>query len=344
MVEISALRAQHQDGIGRAERLRETLIFQLTELLATNDIALGVPVESRVKSWASIEEKLQRKALGLSNIFDLEDLVGIRLILLFKTDLEKVLSLIRNNLKVVSEEDTFTRLGEAEFGYQSQHLIVQLPKAWASLPTLASLDNIFVELQVRTLAQHMWAAASHKLQYKQKAGVPPPLRRTINRISALLETVDLEFERVLEERHDYMLESLSMEQDQQLNVDNLASLLVELLPPENKVEHENYSDLLSDLAQLGVLTIQNLREVIERNKSVIEAAEMEMLRENLNKEDPMVTERLLKGVFFAHVGLVRQALYEEFGKDRVRALIDKRTGIARKRRPRQNDLGGRSLV
>lgn len=59
------------------------------------------------------------------------------------------------------------------------------------------MSGLKAEVQVRTVTQHVWAAASHVLQYKQEASVPLPVRRSIYRVSALLETVDLEFERVL---------------------------------------------------------------------------------------------------------------------------------------------------
>jgi ppGpp synthetase/RelA/SpoT-type nucleotidyltranferase len=72
-----------------------------------------------------------------------------------------------------------------------------------SYGALAYFRMVF-ELQLRTLAQHIWAVASHKLQYKREASVPVPIRRSINRVSALLEMVDLEFDRVLLEREQYV--------------------------------------------------------------------------------------------------------------------------------------------
>ena len=91
--------------------------------------------------------------------------------------------------------------------YQSLHYIIRIPKHWLKVSTFADLGELKAEIQLRTLAQHIWAATSHKLQYKHEDSVPPPIRRSIYRVSALLETVDLEFERVLAERGTYIEES-----------------------------------------------------------------------------------------------------------------------------------------
>lgn len=333
------LKIQHVDNAGRAERLREAVVVQLSELLSSGELTLGVPIESRVKTWASIEGKLQRKNSEIENIFALQDLVGVRVILLFRSDLERAIELIKETFEVISSEDTASRLSESEFGYQSQHFVVRLPKEWFSLPSLANLNDFVIELQVRTLAQHIWAAASHKLQYKQEEGVPPPLRRTINRISALLETVDLEFERVLDERRRYVAGTVSLPpKNEPLNVDILASLLTELLPAENKKDDESYADLLRDLAVLGVQTPQQLRKILTLHGESLKLSDLEQVnthKEQPTNEEPEVLQRLARGVFYAHVGLVREALRLEFGADVANAVFQSRIKPkrARKRAP-----------
>lgn len=316
------LRIQYQDNIGRAERLREAVTTQLLELFKENNVTLGVPIESRVKDWTSISEKIERKNIDLCNLFDLHDLIGIRTILLFRRDLAQAHDLISRNFEIESAEDTGARLGDSEFGYQSQHYIVKIPNSWLSLPSLMGLDDFFIELQVRTLAQHIWAAASHKLQYKQEAGVPPPVRRAINRVSALLETVDLEFERVLGEREHYVTQAqTSDEHNEILYVDNLVSTLAELLPIENSFDDDGYADLLRELIELDVTTTKKLKEIVMTHRT--EALEKD--REKVNDPETIsgvahgtvLHDRLEKGVFFTHVGLARTILRLEFGSEKV---------------------------
>jgi len=328
------LKSQYQDNMSRAQRLREAVVVQLEELLSSNDVVLGVPMESRVKSWMSLEDKLTRKGIQLNNILELQDLVGIRAILLFRADIDRVEVLIRKTFDVISSEDASSRLGESEFGYQSRHFAVRIPKEWLKLPSLAGLADFFVEIQVRTVAQHIWAAASHKLQYKQEAAVPPPVRRSINRVSALLETVDLELDRVLDERHRYLeaVRESSTNDNEPLNVDNLAAILSELLPSENLNENEPYAALLANLHTLGVTSGRQLREILGRQSGAMRAADAERVAEEKSRSTTNKTEdseRVARGVFYTHVGLAREALRKEFGEKKV-ALVIAETNTERK--------------
>jgi ppGpp synthetase/RelA/SpoT-type nucleotidyltranferase len=72
------------------------VVRQLERLISDANATLGFPIESRVKAWPSLEEKLQRKDLGLSALAELQDLVGIRVVLLFARDVDPVLEAIRS--------------------------------------------------------------------------------------------------------------------------------------------------------------------------------------------------------------------------------------------------------
>ena len=314
---IEALKTQYSECAGRANRLRETMTVQLGELLARDRIALGVPMESRVKSWESIEDKLERKGLSITDINALDDLIGLRLILLFRSDLDTVNRLIAQTFDVLSSEDTARRLNEAQFGYQSQHYILRIPSSWQAIPSMADLRELKVEVQVRTLAQHMWAAASHKLQYKQEKSVPPPLRRTIHRVAALLETVDLEFDRVLVERKEYEESGIpALEGSEPLNVDLLASILGDLFPPQNRKDEEDYGELLSDLDALSIRTSDGRKSLLQKHRNTaIDQDKREVAkRKRSGRFTGTSEERIRRGVFYSHCGLTRKVLLEEFGK------------------------------
>ncbi|MEJ8852327.1 hypothetical protein [Variovorax rhizosphaerae] len=316
---IERLRNNYADVKPLAERLKVALLHEIGELLAGKEISLAVPLEARVKSWVSLEEKLERKALSLASVETLDDLVGIRSILLFRSDLSRTLSALSATFRVISLEDTGARLEESQFGYQSQHMIVQLPEEWSRIPSFRGLTDLRAEVQIRTVAQHIWAAASHKLQYKQEQNVPPPLRRTIHRISALLETVDLELDRVLEERSSYAQAAPAADTMQPLNVDLLSALLSEIFTDKNKAPEEDYSDLLSDLIALKVVTAEQLKAILGRHIDAVRNEEARRLMEERASYDagePLLAttkDRIDKGVFFTHTGLTRSALRFEFG-------------------------------
>lgn len=284
-------------------------------------------MEIRVKKWTSIENKLERKNLEIESILLLRDLVGVRAILLFLTDLDKIDELIRSTFEVTSSENTADRLGEAQFGYQSLHYTIKVPLIWLEIPTMADFGDIQAEVQVRTLAQHIWAAASHKLQYKNEASVPPPIRRAINRASALLETIDLEFERILEKRREYRDIEIPKGIDAaELNVDILESMLRDRFPEANRSDgEENYSELLENLTALSVHTAADFDTILKGKY----AATMEEERTQLSIVDPETgyigssEERHRAGVYFTHVGLARVALAHHFGDEAILNVINK---------------------
>jgi len=290
----------------RAKRLKSALAAEIEHLLNAKGVTLGVPIEARVKEWSSIEEKLVRKSLSLEKVEDLDDLVGLRLILLFRRDLKAVDELLRSSLSVKSAEDTSLRLADTQFGYQSQHYIIEAPDKWLSIPTWADLGGIRVEIQVRTLAQHIWAAVSHKLQYKREASVPLPLRRSINRASALLETVDIEFDRLLEDRLIYLADDLQNETaDSPLNVEILDSILFNIFPSANRSGEEDFDELLVELDHFGIKTSGHLQSLLEKH-----------LDEILQVDDYYAAQEGLD-FYFEHVGLAREGLRKEFGEDAV---------------------------
>lgn len=331
MSTINELSTDYQEFKPKADRLRSSVVTELNELFEKGDVALGFPVESRVKTWASIVDKVQRKGIELASVVDLPDFVGIRVVLLFRKDLDRVKEIISKNFDLISSEDTSDRLGDSEFGYQSHHYSVKVPDAWLSVPTWAGLGGFTIELQVRTLAQHIWAAASHKLQYKKEEGVPPPIRRSINRVSALLETVDLELQRVLDERESYadvMLSEAAFREDRDdsLNVDNLAVILAEVYPAKNKGDFEDYSDLLDDINKLGISGSKELRKILARH-----------YKSSMRKERNYVCappddhEFRKPGVYFTHVGLARNALAQEFGDDALLKIFTEKLDQAMSR-------------
>lgn len=306
-----------------AERFCLALVEQIKELTAQNNITVAVPIESRVKSWFSISKKIERINLKLEDILQLNDLVGIRLILLFKRDLDRCRELIEENLEIIEKEDTASRLDESQFGYQSYHYVIKLPEKWLSTPTLRDFAEYKAEIQIRTIAQHIWAAASHNLQYKQEDNVPKTVRRSIYRVSAMLEIVDLEFERVLREREEYVKELKLDIQDEKLNVDILKEILDSHLPIANRTDDEPYSELLQNLSRCGInkssefisLINEQLKNALKRDDKTVDR----IWDKHAFSEDYVEIKRAERGFFYNHTGLVRIMLEEKFG-DRWKAV------------------------
>lgn len=308
------------------DRFRESLLVQIEKLLEIEQIPLGFPMQNRTKTWSSIVDKIESGRYTIKkSITELQDLVGLRIILLFNRDVENVCKLLYDNLNVLKQYDTKERLKDNQFGYSSVHFVASIPNKWHSVPTFLGLENYNTEIQVRTLSQHTWAEASKELQYKQEENVPRPLLRSIGRVSALLETVDLEFARLLRERDKYknsLDEKLSSTDNPKLNVDILEALLDRYMPAVNKVTNEPYADLLENLIhfkiydknKLELIINKRLKQVLDAdNKIVQEILENLKDKEKKKKISYIYSEiRIANGVFFTQVGLIRTMLRNEF--------------------------------
>lgn len=272
MRDLSALRASYDSRASVAVRFSEWLADQIHEVIASNNLSLAVPIDTRVKTWQSFYEKIERKNIEISDAAQLGDLVGVRIILLFKRDLEQVIKLLSTILTIRSSEDAQERLGVEMFGYQSVHLQAEMRESWGQVPTLKAFVGLQAEIQIRTAAQHIWAAASHKLQYKMESSVPKQVLRSINRVAALLETVDSEFERALLDRESYVenaSHSLRAGNDElvnePLNVDIFKKILDQELPPANRTDNESYDEALEQVREIGIQTPRELAEFIRNN-------------------------------------------------------------------------------
>ncbi len=322
MADLTALKKSYDERESDCRRLTERLAEQIGELLSAEGISLAVPIERRLKSWQSLAAKIDNKSLFATSALEVTDLVGLRVILLFRRDTERVRQLLDGLLHEASTEDVTDRLGTQTFGYQSIHLRGKLPRDWVGLPTFRGCSDLPVEVQVRTAAQHIWAAASHLLQYKREGSVPRDVLRSINRVSALLETVDLEFERVLDQREEYSRHADTSEDSQELNVDLLRKILDERLPFENKWEDEDYDATLAKLREAGVSTLGDLEKLFEqhlgyalayeakrvdkKNHDAITKLDGDRINVSLKKGNPFTTTeaRRARGVWLNHQGLI----------------------------------------
>lgn len=167
----------------------------LTELLGLRSIKFHM-IESRVKRIDSFMDKINRHGKTYHNpLEEMPDLSGIRIIVFYNDDVDKVLNLIKEEFDVIDAvtEHKPEHYNADTFGYLSMHIIVRLSKIRASLPEWKAYNTFHVEIQVRTVLQHSWATISHALQYKKESDVPFKLQRRLYRLAGLFELADEEF-------------------------------------------------------------------------------------------------------------------------------------------------------
>ncbi|MCY9349845.1 hypothetical protein MOE82_03560 [Bacillus licheniformis] len=319
-MELHDLKKQYELEFSNYNSLCKEVIKQLEVLFKEKSIKLAVPIHFRVKEWESIIDKCQRYSIQPRSIEEINDLAGIRIVTLFRSDISSIQEIINSTFTVLREEDTANRLSEDQFGYGSIHYEITLPESWVEIPALKTLKGKNVEIQLRTASQHAWAAASHILNYKKESHVPQPVKRTINRVSALLETVDLEFERVLQERKEF--DQIPIEEQDTLNTDTLRKVLNRMLPADNKKEDEDYSTMLDEVNHFGINTVGGIQSLIKKHLSKAledDKKRVEGFKPEGAKED--IKKRVTKGVFYSHIGLLRNILRREFGSTKVDELI-----------------------
>jgi ppGpp synthetase/RelA/SpoT-type nucleotidyltranferase len=144
-------------------------------------------VTARVKDPASLTQKLARPDKSYASLWDVTDLVGLRVVTYFEDDVDRVATVIEQTLPIALEHsvDKRRRHDPSAFGYRSLHYVCSLG--------IAALPRAAFELQVRTVLEHAWAEIEHDLGYKSGDVVPGPVRRRLHRVASLLELADQEF-------------------------------------------------------------------------------------------------------------------------------------------------------
>jgi ppGpp synthetase/RelA/SpoT-type nucleotidyltranferase len=179
--------------------------LMLTELTEATLKSKGMAgrVTSRLKTIDSLVRKLiKQEKEGRNPTFEsIVDKVGVRAVVRFKEEVEEAASAFRSAFRCIKLEFKSEGKQLNEFGYQSCHMDIGLREDHSNYSPFQSFVG---ELQVRTVAQDLWADMAHELSYKSVLRDLAPLLQTlIDRriyiLSALVESADMEFSRINKE-------------------------------------------------------------------------------------------------------------------------------------------------
>ncbi len=210
------------------------IVNLIGDLLRQNDLIVH-NLSGRVKENQSLARKIEKKIDKYSSINDITDIVGIRIITHLESEVDIVEKLIRDEFKIDEENSIDKReLNNDQFGYRSLHLVISLNDLRDNLTEYSAYKNLKCEIQIRSILQHAWAEIEHDLGYKGKIQIPDQYKRNFNRLSALLETADKEFDRLKKELSNYenKVSHLIISEPQNVGIDK-ASL--EKFNLENKI-------------------------------------------------------------------------------------------------------------
>ncbi|GAC41015.1 GTP pyrophosphokinase [Paenibacillus popilliae] len=145
-------------------------------------------IKTRLKEPGSIFNKLQRKGLPLTLdwiVNKIYDVAGMRIVCAFVKDIYLILDHLktRDDIRITEIKDYIAN--PKANGYQSLHIIVQVP-----LVLFEDTRWIFVEIQLRTLAMDFWASLEHIIYYKFEQQVPSHVIKELTEAARAVDELD----------------------------------------------------------------------------------------------------------------------------------------------------------
>ncbi|MDD6493012.1 MAG: GTP pyrophosphokinase family protein [Firmicutes bacterium] len=151
-------------------------------------------IKSRLKSPASIYEKLRRKGypITVESIEEhLADVAGIRVICSFPDDIYQLAELLtRQDDIIVLEKKDYIKKPKPN-GYRSLHLILDIPIFLSH-----EKKHMKVEVQFRTIAMDFWASLEHKLKYKKNVKDAEEIVSQLKACSDSIEQLDYQMQEI----------------------------------------------------------------------------------------------------------------------------------------------------
>ena len=191
-----ALMQQYRELVPTLEEIAKKAYDLLRRALREQGIYVTA-YEFRVKTEESLAGKLERKGAKYKSIYDITDLVGLRVITFYTDEVDKVAAIAKRVFDIDWRESVDKRkLHQLDsFGYNSLHYICRL-RSQESGDGSQELGDIRFELQMRTALQHVWSTIEHDTGYKGDVKIPREYKRQFSRLAGMLELVDDEFSRL----------------------------------------------------------------------------------------------------------------------------------------------------
>ena len=198
-----ALMQQYRELVPTLQEMAKKAYDQLRRALREQGIYVTA-FEYRVKTEQSLAGKLERKGAKYKSIYDITDLVGLRVITFYTDEVDKVAVIAKRVFDIDWQESVDKRkLHQLDsFGYNSLHYICRLrsqesgDRSQETGDRSQEVGGIRFELQMRTALQHVWSTIEHDTGYKGEVKIPREYKRQFSRLAGMLELVDDEFSRL----------------------------------------------------------------------------------------------------------------------------------------------------
>lgn len=249
----------------------------IREFLVQNKINYH-KIESRIKSIKRLDEKIYRKNEKYNNLYEITDLVGLRIISYLENEVDRIADIIKKEFVIdpVNSIDK-RKLDSDRFGYKSLHYVVSLNDERKKLIEYSRFKDLKVEIQIRSILQHAWAEIEHDIGYKSENSIPDSYKRNFYRVAALLETADIEFvnikqglesyERSIQntiKNHPENVEINSVSLNAFINSSNVINYIDKAIAKNANLElidDQDFMNVESDISRLDFVNINTIKEL-----------------------------------------------------------------------------------
>lgn len=150
----------------------------------------------RSKSPESLSKKISKNPGKYGDEKKIQDLIGIRVALYFKDDIQTVKDVIHDNFTVDHDSSMIDNHSSDQFKAERHNIICKLPEIHSVSKIIgrkySSLVDNSMEVQIRTVLSEGWHEVDHDLRYKCQSDWEnmEEEARALNGVLATLETSD----------------------------------------------------------------------------------------------------------------------------------------------------------
>jgi len=263
--------------------------------------------KKRVKSIESLNLKKQ-ELINIESTQNqkIKDLLGLRFIVSFLEDVERVVDIIKESLDVVNIERKSEALSYREFAYDSVHLEISLKDENIQFPDFCSKS---CEIQIRTILQEAWAEIEHELVYKSDIEFPDnqAIRKKLAALNANLVLSDMIFQEIRDEQKELKIWGQERFQELQKRAKKIS---IDSLPKYQIVTEKN--DLRKKQKKESKKYIEEkLLKALKAHNNENYRRAIELYSEALSIDPPLKVRAVLynhRGLAFFMLNKERQAL------------------------------------
>jgi putative GTP pyrophosphokinase len=259
---------QYEQRCPLYQQLAEEVVYILRKALNEKSVEIS-DIVFRIKNFASFYGKILRKEFTEDIFNRIEDVAGVRIICLYRSDLNNIEKIIRAKFSVRTAELLRNR-SIGQFGYMSDHYIVELPPCYKG-ERYDAIKSLTCEIQVRTIAMHAWASVAHHLDYKQEFDIPSNLKNDFYALSGVFQIADSLFEQFRKAREESMNALMKktlgekFDLNAEMNLDTMFAYLRWKFPDREASDMLDASTTLSILYTAKIGSYKELNEIIDQN-------------------------------------------------------------------------------